>query len=114
MGERIPWMATGRRGSIRATLLDANGPLQGLSSATVYFTARRQSDGGGLIDSPAVIEDAAQAVVRYDPGPGDFAIPDKYDVQWRVMLSGGLPCYVPDDSYDELDALEALVPTPAP
>jgi len=103
-------MAGQQKGSIRAQLTDANGPIEGLASAVgVFFTARRLTDGMGSIDAPAVIESATDAVVRYDPQPGDFADAGLYAVQWRVMHSGDLPQFIPDDGYDELDCLAPLV-----
>lgn len=113
VGERIPWMAGQQRGSIRATLTDANGPIGGLASAeSVTFTARRLSDGLGLIQAPAVVEDAVSAIVRYDPSPGDFAEPGQYAVQWLIVLSGTKPMYVPDDGFDEVDCLAPIVASP--
>ena len=113
VGERIPWMAGQLRGSIRAQLTDANGPLPGLPSAlSVRFTARRMEDGLGLVDGFATVEDAANAIVRYDPVPGDFGTPGQYGVQWLVSHSGALPQYVPDDGYDELDCMAPIVASP--
>ena len=77
----------------------------------VYDEDHPDTLGGrmGSIDAPAVIESATDAVVRYDPQPGDFADAGLYAVQWRVMHSGDLPQFIPDDGYDELDCLAPLV-----
>jgi hypothetical protein len=87
--EAIPWMAGQMRGSIRAQLVDANGPIPGLASATGgYFTARRQADGLGQVYRPVTIEDAVQSIVRYDPQPGDLLA--RPADEWLVV-HGGLP-----------------------
>ena len=104
----IPWMCGARRGSIRATLTDANGGIP-LGSATVNFTARRRSDGAGTINSAAVIEDAAAGVVRYDPGATDLLLAGEWDLQWRILLPGALPQYVPDGYFDTIDAMTPIV-----
>ena len=104
----IPWMAGARRGSIRAQLVDANGAIP-LGSATVNLTARRRSDGAGTVNSACVIEDAANAIVRYDPGASDFLLPGEWDLQFRILLPGALPQYVPDGYFDTLDVMSPIV-----
>lgn len=92
MGDPITMKRGDRKPSLRVQLRYSGGQSAGLADAdSVAFRMANREDGGIKIDlSPAVVEDEATGVVRFDWGATDTDQIGKFSGEFVVTYPGGL------------------------
>lgn len=76
---------------IEATIYLEDDPttVTDLSDCDVRFQMRRDEDRRYMVNSPAVVTDAATGAVRYSWGANDLNMPGTYQAQFEVTFPGG-------------------------
>lgn len=96
--------------SIEAQLTEIDGsPLSaGLAGATVAFIMKPQQGGTVKVNAPAVIEDQAACLVRYDWATGDTDTVGDYNAEWQVTFADGRKRTFPTDTYNTVRVVADL------
>ena len=87
---------------IQATTEDDSGHdivYPDLAGATVKFSMRLESDPSGaptVNEVAAVLEDAANGILRWDPQAADTATPGVYVADFPTTLAGGKKVTIPN------------------
>lgn len=94
--------------SIQAALTSSGEPVDLTTATSVDFIMRAESGGTVKVNSPAVIVDAGEGVVRYDWDAADTDSPGPYQAEWEVTWPGGKQQTFPTLTYHTVAVLADL------
>lgn len=94
--------------SIRATLLNGSGDVIDLINATVNFHMRAIGGSSVIVDSAAIVVNAAGGLVQYDWDAADTADIGSYQAEFEVTYSDGTIETFPSAGYIRVEIIDDI------
>lgn len=91
---------------LQSSIEDAAGNKIDLTGATVRFQMKRYNSSTKKIDSPALIYDEENGIVRYHWQVGDTDVGGSYLGEFEVTYSDGIKETFPNSGYIQIDILD--------
>jgi hypothetical protein len=94
--------------SLRATLLNGNGGVIDLISATVRFHMRAVGSNTSKVNAAAVVVTAASGIVQYNWIAADTNTIGSYQAEFQVTYADGTIETFPSDSYIPVEIIDDI------